>query len=553
MRGVGIEWDEAAVRLVAGTPGCGGLALGVVATEDISEGRQLCLIPKSACLSIRTTSIADVLERERLGDGMGLVIAVAHEAALGAGSRWHPYFRAMPPRESIPLFWGAAAAAALAGTDLEGHAAGLASDLEEDYRLHVVPLLRRYRSDGRLRPGGMTLAHYRAAASLVGSRAFGVDDYHGQAMVPLADAFNHKVVSLDNVAECYAVHGAGKPSSSSSGDEEGMEDGETSSGADSDEDRDGAPGAPAGDAAAAVLAPGPPPCVLGLSSANGLHLGLEIAIVDGGEALRVVAAAPVAAGDEVHNTYGQLGNAELAGKYGFALRENPYTVVSLDKGAVVEACRAQYSNSDAIQQQATVAKQAKGKRRGAEGASGAVDSLLAVLEDQTELLDEDEEPFEVLGNGHIGPALFGALRVLCSGADGAAPASTLDDALVPEGGGDAICPAFIEAVPLCPPEGASLKERMLGGMVTAAMCRALETALDARLALYPADESATDAALRELEARCTVTGEALSESELGLRVALAVRLTEQRALLAARAAAVRRREQLASAAGRRRK
>ena len=43
---------------------------------------------------------------------------------------------------------------------------------------------------------------------------------------------------------------------------------------------------------------------------------------------------PVPPGCEVHNTYGEHGNAELVAKYGFALRQNPFTAVALDKGKV---------------------------------------------------------------------------------------------------------------------------------------------------------------------------------------------------------------------------
>ncbi len=52
---------------------------------------------------------------------------------------------------------------------------------------------------------------------------------------------------------------------------------------------------------------------------------------------QIVAAAPVAAGREVHNTYGELGNAELVAKYGFALRCNPFDAVRMDKAALVDA------------------------------------------------------------------------------------------------------------------------------------------------------------------------------------------------------------------------
>ena len=37
---------------------------------------------------------------------------------------------------------------------------------------------------------------YLQAASLTSSRAFYVDDFHGEALVPLADLFNHKAALL---------------------------------------------------------------------------------------------------------------------------------------------------------------------------------------------------------------------------------------------------------------------------------------------------------------------------------------------------------------------
>lgn len=54
---------------------------------------------------------------------------------------------------------------------------------------------------------------------------------------------------------------------------------------------------------------------------------------------QIIAASPVPKGQEVHNTYGELGNAELVVKYGFALRRNPFDVVLLDKGELVEEAR----------------------------------------------------------------------------------------------------------------------------------------------------------------------------------------------------------------------
>jgi hypothetical protein len=56
---------------------------------------------------------------------------------------------------------------------------------------------------------------------------------------------------------------------------------------------------------------------------------------------QIVAATAVAAGREVHNTYGELGNAELVAKYGFALPGNPFDAVRVDKAALVAAAIAE--------------------------------------------------------------------------------------------------------------------------------------------------------------------------------------------------------------------
>ena len=49
----------------------------------------------------------------------------------------------------------------------------------------------------------------------------------------------------------------------------------------------------------------------------------------------------MARGCEVHNTYGELGNAELVSKYGFALRSNPFNAVALDKARLLRAAGSQ--------------------------------------------------------------------------------------------------------------------------------------------------------------------------------------------------------------------
>ena len=62
--------------------------LGVYATRDIAEGEVLCVIPKSSILSTRNTSLSELLQKHRLGGGLGLVLAVVHELGLRDKSPW---------------------------------------------------------------------------------------------------------------------------------------------------------------------------------------------------------------------------------------------------------------------------------------------------------------------------------------------------------------------------------------------------------------------------------------------------------------------------------
>lgn len=259
------------------------------------------------------------------------------------------------------------------------------------------------------------------------------------------------------------------------------------------------------------------------------------------------------------NTYGELGNAELVKKYGFALRDNPFTVVTLNKRSVVNACATQIEAAD--QKSTSTGQPSKRAKRGKEGASSGAapgDGLLGLLETETSLLDEDEEPFEVMANGHMGPALFITLRMLCSGADGGAAFTCVEDALrlpAPEDSSDAeAAPLFIDpedigAVPVrlmtsqndaaaaavADAEGINGKgvgsgaqSHPCSGMISPAMCRALHQAVTMRLAGYPTSLAETCEELREFEKRvATGRAGALGEGEAAVRAALVLRASEQ--------------------------
>lgn len=181
-------------------------------TAGVADGDTICIIPKTAVLSTKTSSISDIIELEKLGGGLGLVFAVMHEQALGSASKWsestptaqckcassahsariirsspraskltcrHGYMEHMPAeREFLPVFWPERLLqlAASGGLDMSKAAADIKA-LEEDYEMHIAPVVARH--PDRCVPERMTLRSFQSASSWVSSRAFYVDAHHG--------------------------------------------------------------------------------------------------------------------------------------------------------------------------------------------------------------------------------------------------------------------------------------------------------------------------------------------------------------------------------------
>ena len=248
----------------------------------------------------------------------------------------------------------------------------------------------------------LDLPAYRRAASLVASRSFGVDHEHLDSMVPVADLFNHKasIVDIDGDWEVHQ-HAYADSSDGDEADERSGAEAE-GSGAEAEGGGGGDPTAPRKDPR---LAADP-------------SLALEIAICDRGDwehpsafgrafpgALEIVAARDLAAGQEIHNTYGEHGNAALLRKYAFCLEGNPFTEVPLDKGELVEHARALFLEEFAGADLAGLAGGAGGRprkrARGGDGAAAAAtlegwwERRLGFVRGATALLDVDGDGDEV--------------------------------------------------------------------------------------------------------------------------------------------------------------
>ncbi|GKV25406.1 hypothetical protein SLEP1_g34853 [Rubroshorea leprosula] len=173
-----------------------------------------------------------------------------------------------------------------------------------------------------LNPSFFGIEDYFAAKSLISSRSFEIDEYHGFGMVPLADLFNHKTGAED-------VHFT----SVSSDDETDNDADEVNSETDVhvntvhgekltknfDSDKNESAAAITGDNTDSSHSS---EC----SSVSG----------DGPMVLEVIMVKDVKAGAEVFNTYGLLGNAALLHRYGFTEPDNPYDILNMDLELVLQ-------------------------------------------------------------------------------------------------------------------------------------------------------------------------------------------------------------------------
>ena len=69
-----------------------------------------------------------------------LILAIAYETQLGAGSRWCPYLRYLPSCPPAPLFWDKRSNAQLRGT--EADETGGMAELRLNFERHIAPVAK---------------------------------------------------------------------------------------------------------------------------------------------------------------------------------------------------------------------------------------------------------------------------------------------------------------------------------------------------------------------------------------------------------------------------
>ncbi|KAK3009888.1 hypothetical protein RJ639_012132 [Escallonia herrerae] len=153
---------------------------------DLHEGDLVATIPKRSCLTVKTSGARRLIEAAGLEGSLGLSIAIMYERSLGPLSPWFGYLEVLPQRECIPLLWSVEDVdSLLSGTELHQIVREDKLLICEDWKEFILPILDSAPTE--LNPAFFGIEEYLAAKSLIASRSFEIDDYHGSGLVPLAD------------------------------------------------------------------------------------------------------------------------------------------------------------------------------------------------------------------------------------------------------------------------------------------------------------------------------------------------------------------------------
>ncbi|BFZ56257.1 hypothetical protein PYCC9005_003301 [Savitreella phatthalungensis] len=259
----------------------------VFADRAIPRGTIVLRVPKDCILSRCSSPLANLFADwgGTLDAQVALTLSFLYECHVGEASPWTAYIRLFPETIDSPKLWSSEASASLSCTEVGTVGGTDVRDWQRQFDRQVVPFLAYV----QLRVPSLTefrvnFPEFCRAIAVVGSRAFEIDAFHGLALVPFADMLDHELLETVHFETDYEVC-----------EECGARAGDCGHTIDDDE----------------------------LTS----NLGEDTCD------LRVCR--PLAKGQEVFNTYGELGNDVLLPKFGFALEGNIWDRVHLrtSKGA----------------------------------------------------------------------------------------------------------------------------------------------------------------------------------------------------------------------------
>lgn len=299
--------------------------LGVFAKRDIEEGTTLLKLSKSCLFSASNSTIANLLVDEEIDGVLGLNIAFIYETTVFAHkSHWTAYLKSIriydEQQQLIlpPSYWSVEVKNCLKGSALHTLHDGLRAEeeVQEGFEL-AVDLARKWNQEFGLEiPSGffdvdvqdtqdtVTKFHrFVATAYAISSRIFEIDAHHENALVPIADLFNHSTTNPDvRFRSLYEVCPlCGEPGMCKhlvaeallEAQENGDQDDVVGSSEESSDDED--------------------------------DTSKEDEMVD------ITLANDVQRGQEIFNSYGELSNALLLARYGFTVADNPHDVVHLGR------------------------------------------------------------------------------------------------------------------------------------------------------------------------------------------------------------------------------
>ncbi|CAE6076446.1 unnamed protein product [Arabidopsis arenosa] len=289
---------------------------------DLKEGDVVANISKTACLTIKTSGAREMIESADLDGSLGLSVALMYERSLGEESPWAGYLQILPIQEDLPLVWSLQDLdSLLSGTELhkvvkEDHVL-----IYEDWKENILPLTSSLPQN--VDSDSFGIKEYLAAKSLIASRSFQIDDYHGSGMVPLADLFNHKTGAED----VHFTHESDTEADESDNDDDANEA--------TDEDEPFSKSSSSPEQSFEEV-PGENTDDEAKEEEEEEDNENSSMLQNDQSGLKMIMVKDVSAGAEVFNTYGLMGNAALLHRYGFTELDNPYDIVNIDLELVTE-------------------------------------------------------------------------------------------------------------------------------------------------------------------------------------------------------------------------
>eukprot|EP00966_Prymnesium_polylepis_P299516 6921617-Prymnesium_polylepis.1 len=178
-------------------------ALSIVSVRPLKDGEPLVVVPKRAVLSVSNASndaVEMLLDEAALDKKDGLhesavqTLVVAYEKSRGDASLWHAYFASMQEQPDAVILWDEAELELLLGTGCDTAAREWRAKLASEHEAMTALLREAGQQLGApaVAMAALPLSAYVHAAVLMASRGFYVCSAHGDALVPGADAANHK-------------------------------------------------------------------------------------------------------------------------------------------------------------------------------------------------------------------------------------------------------------------------------------------------------------------------------------------------------------------------